>query len=76
MVGRQPLSWKEISTDSRRPFVRTPCHRILDGLALRYVPDKDRLVGDYYHAVERQTFDVEFVSQKEVMQSTAKEENE
>jgi len=31
---------------------------------LRYVPDQDRLVGDYYQAVQRQTFDVEFVRQK------------
>jgi len=32
--------------------------------SLRYVPDQDRLVGDYYQAVQRQTFDVEFVRQK------------
>ena len=31
---------------------------------LRYVPDKDRLVGAYYQAVQKQTFDVEFVKQK------------
>jgi hypothetical protein len=31
---------------------------------LRYVPDQDRLVGAYYQAVQRQTFDVEFVRQK------------
>ena len=31
---------------------------------LRYVPDKDRLVGAYYQVVQRQTFDVEFVRQK------------
>jgi len=31
---------------------------------LRYVPDQDRLVGAYYQAVQRQTFDVEFVKQK------------
>ena len=31
---------------------------------LRYVPDPDRLVGAYYQAVQRQTFDVEFVRQK------------
>ena len=28
---------------------------------LRYVPDKDRLSGAYYQAVQKQTFDVEFV---------------
>jgi hypothetical protein len=27
---------------------------------LRYVPDKDRLSGAYYQAVQKQTFDVEF----------------
>ena len=27
---------------------------------LRYVPDKDRLTGAYYQAVQKQTFDVEF----------------
>jgi hypothetical protein len=31
---------------------------------LRYVPEQDRLVGAYYQAVQRQTFDVEFVRQK------------
>ena len=31
---------------------------------LRYVPDKDRLVGAYYQAVQKQTFDVEFARQK------------
>jgi hypothetical protein len=31
---------------------------------LRYVPEQDRLVGDYFQAVHRQTFDVEFVRQK------------
>jgi hypothetical protein len=31
---------------------------------LRYAPDPDRLVGAYYQAVQRQTFDVEFVKQK------------
>jgi len=31
---------------------------------LRCAPDKDRLVGAYYQAVQRQTFDVEFVKQK------------
>ena len=31
---------------------------------LRYVPDGDRLVGDYYQAVQKRTFDVEFVRQK------------
>ena len=31
---------------------------------LRYVPDKDRLVGAYYQAVQKQTFDVEFAKQK------------
>ena len=31
---------------------------------LRYVPDQGRLVGAYYQAVQRQTFDVEFVRQK------------
>jgi hypothetical protein len=28
--------------------------------ALRFVPDKDRLIGAYYQAVQKQTFDVEF----------------
>jgi len=32
---------------------------------LRYVPDKDRLVGAYYQAVQRQTFEVEFARQKQ-----------
>jgi len=31
---------------------------------LRFVPDKDSLVGAYYQAVQKQTFDVEFVRQK------------
>lgn len=31
---------------------------------LRYVPDKDRLIGAYYQAVQKQTFDVEFARQK------------
>ena len=31
---------------------------------LRFVPDKDRLVGAYYQAVQKQTFDVEFVKQE------------
>jgi len=31
---------------------------------LRFVPDKDRLVGAYYQAVQKQTFDVEFVRHK------------
>jgi len=31
---------------------------------LRYLPDGDRLVGDYYQAVQKRTFDVEFVRQK------------
>jgi hypothetical protein len=31
---------------------------------LRFVPDKDRLVGGYYQAVQKQTFDVEFTRQK------------
>lgn len=31
---------------------------------LRYVPDKERLVGAYYQAVQKQTFDVEFARQK------------
>lgn len=31
---------------------------------LRYAPDGDRLVGDYYQAVQKRTFDVEFVRQK------------
>ena len=31
---------------------------------LRFVPDKDRLVGAYYQAVQKQTFDVEFARQK------------
>jgi len=31
---------------------------------LRYVPDQERLIGAYYQAVQRQTFDVEFVRQK------------
>jgi len=31
---------------------------------LRYVPDKDRLVGSYYQAVQKQTFDVEFGREK------------
>ena len=31
---------------------------------LRYSPDRDRLIGAYYQAVQRQTFDVEFVRQK------------
>jgi len=31
---------------------------------LRYAPEQDRLVGDYFQAVQRQTFDVEFVRQK------------
>ena len=31
---------------------------------LRFVPDKDRLVGAYYQAVQKQTFDVEFTKQK------------
>ena len=31
---------------------------------LRLVPDKDRLVGSYYQAVQKQTFDVEFAKQK------------
>jgi hypothetical protein len=31
---------------------------------LRYVPDQDRLVGAYYQAAQRQSFDVEFVRQK------------
>ena len=31
---------------------------------LRLVPDKDRLVGAYYQAVQKQTFDVEFARQK------------
>ena len=30
---------------------------------LRLVPDRDRLVGAYYQAVQKQTFDVEFVKQ-------------
>ena len=31
---------------------------------LRFVPDKDSLVGAYYQAVQKQTFDVAFVRQK------------
>ena len=31
---------------------------------LRYAPQQDRLVGDYFQAVHQQTFDVEFVRQK------------
>jgi hypothetical protein len=31
---------------------------------LRFMPDKDSLVGAYYQAVQKQTFDVEFVRQK------------
>jgi hypothetical protein len=31
---------------------------------LRFAPDKDRLVGAYYQAVQKQTFDVEFARQK------------
>jgi hypothetical protein len=31
---------------------------------LRFVPDKGRLVGAYYQAVQKQTFDVEFARQK------------
>lgn len=31
---------------------------------LRFEPDKDRLVGAYYQAVQKQTFDVEFARQK------------
>jgi hypothetical protein len=31
---------------------------------LRYAPEQDRLVGEYFQAVQRQTFDVEFVRQK------------
>lgn len=31
---------------------------------LRYAPEQDRLVGDYFQAVQRQTFDVEFVRQE------------
>ena len=31
---------------------------------LRYEPAQDRLIGAYYQAVQRQTFDVEFVRQK------------
>jgi len=31
---------------------------------LRYAPDRDRLIGAYYQAVQRQTFDVEFLRQK------------
>jgi len=31
---------------------------------LRFAPDKDRLVGAYYQAVQKRTFDVEFVKQK------------
>ena len=30
---------------------------------LRFVPDRDRLVGAYYQAVQKQTFDVEFAKQ-------------
>ncbi len=29
--------------------------------SLRYVPAEDRLVGEYFQALQRQTFDVEFV---------------
>jgi len=31
---------------------------------LRYAPEQDRLVGDYFQAVQQQTFRVEFVRQK------------
>jgi hypothetical protein len=31
---------------------------------LRYAPQQDRLVGDYFQAVQQQTFAVEFVRQK------------
>jgi hypothetical protein len=31
---------------------------------LRFVQDKDRLIGAYYQAVQKQTFDVEFARQK------------
>ena len=31
---------------------------------LRFDPGKDRLVGAYYQAVQKQTFDVEFAKQK------------
>jgi hypothetical protein len=31
---------------------------------LRFAPDRDRLVGAYYQAVQKQTFDVEFARQK------------
>ena len=31
---------------------------------LRFVPYRDRLVGAYYQAVQKQTFDVEFARQK------------
>jgi len=31
---------------------------------LRYAPQQDRLVGDYFQAVHQQTFDVKFVRQK------------
>ncbi len=31
---------------------------------LRYAPQQDRLVGDYFQAVQQQTFDVEFVRLK------------
>jgi hypothetical protein len=31
---------------------------------VRYVSEQDRLVGEYFQAVHRQTFNVEFVRQK------------
>jgi len=31
---------------------------------LRFAPDKDRLAGAYFQAVQKQTFDVEFARQK------------
>jgi hypothetical protein len=31
---------------------------------LRFVPDKDHLIGAYYQAVQKQTFNVEFAKQK------------
>src|SRR6266704_6886396 len=33
---------------------------------LRYVPDGDRLVGDYYQAVQKRTFDVERSEERRV----------
>ena len=29
--------------------------------SLRYLPKEDKLVGEYFQALQRQTFDVEFV---------------